>query len=45
MLCKMLFHLSGTVVALHLENTAAKAFHTIKDVYCLFFFPDWYTAF
>ena len=40
MLCRMAFHLSGKVVALHLDNSTAKAY-VIKVVQCLLFFPGW----
>ena len=41
MLHRMAFHLSGRVVALHLDNSTAKAYCVIKVVQCLLFFPGW----
>ena len=40
MLCRMGFHLSDKVVALHLVNNTANA-SLIKVVQYLVFFPDW----
>ena len=41
MLCRMAFHLSGKVVALHLDNSTAKAYLCNQVVQCLLFFPGW----
>ena len=40
-LCRMAFHLSGKVVALHLDNSTAKAYLCNQGVQCLLFFPGW----
>ena len=41
MLCRMAFHLSGKMVALHLDNSTAKLICVIKVVQYLLFFPNW----
>ena len=45
MLCRMAFYLSGKVVALHLDNSTAKAICIIKVVQCLHLFPGWPTKY
>ena len=41
MLHRMAFHLAGKVVALHLDNSMAKAYLCNQGVQCLLFFPGW----
>ena len=41
MLCGMVFHLSGRVVALHLDNSTGKVYLSVTKVVQYLFFPGW----